>query len=69
MKIQVAWELEVPDESVPKLVEEAVSRGCGSTEDFGSRELIARLMMDGGEDVVQETLQDPARTKAVRLSC
>lgn len=67
MKVTVSWELEIPNNKAGKLVAEAEDRGLGSSDDFGTRELIARLMMDGGEDTIQQILEDPAQTAARRI--
>lgn len=67
MLVQVSWRIEFPDECVPKLIEEAVDRGCGSRLDCSPRTLIEALMMDGGEDAIQQILQDLARSHAEKI--
>ena len=67
MVITVQYEIIVPDDCVGKLVQEASERGCGSVYDVGRKELITRLCINGGEDIIQQICEDTANTHVMRI--
>jgi hypothetical protein len=62
MIVELHWSLEIPDSSIPELVDAAIGRGFD--QNLSSRkELVGLLMQDGGLDVIETILQDPSQIK------
>jgi hypothetical protein len=66
--IKVAWELHILDSHVDKLCEIAEERGLGDRLEVSKRDLIRRLMLDGGSDTIETALCDSANVMYYDIS-